>query len=133
MLSDCYKDVTYLLDEDSYADSEYQDLVRKRFIKQWEGLMEPYKDTFTASNYQLIFGLTINVLARLWETQILNRSSPNNKLTELGALKFDRDLRSIVNYLSNQTSYGVAVLRDNFSRLQQIATLLSVESVSQMY
>jgi hypothetical protein len=40
---DVYKDVTYILDEDGYASSEYQDVVRKRFVKAWEGLIEGYK------------------------------------------------------------------------------------------
>lgn len=55
------------------------------------------------------------------------------KFTELGALRFDRDLRNITQHLSNQTQYGVAALRDSFSRLQQIAMLLSVESVSSTF
>jgi len=123
LLSECYRDVTYLLDEDSYSEAEYQDIVRKRFVRSWEALVEPYKETFTTPNYQLIFGLTIGVLSRLWESQLKSM-----KFTELGALRFDRDLRSINSFLSNQTAFGVSVLRESFSRLQQIGMLLSVES-----
>lgn len=47
-----------------------------------------------------------------------------------GALRFDKDLRGINSFLSNQTPYGVSVLRDSFARLQQISMLLSVETVS---
>ena len=43
LLADVYKDVSYVLDEDAYAAAEYQDVVRKRFIKAWEGLAEGYK------------------------------------------------------------------------------------------
>lgn len=42
-IPDVYKDVTYVLDDDSYAAAEYNDVVRKRFIKAWEGLVEGYK------------------------------------------------------------------------------------------
>lgn len=42
-LTDVYKDVSYVLDEDGYNQSEYQDIVRKRFVKAWEGLVEGYK------------------------------------------------------------------------------------------
>jgi len=42
-ITEVYKDVTYVLDDDSYANAEYQDLVRKRFVKIWEGLVEDYK------------------------------------------------------------------------------------------
>lgn len=117
--------MTYLLDEDSYSEAEYQDLVRNRFVRSWEALVEPYKEAFTTPNYQLIFTLTISVLSRLWESQLKSM-----KFTELGALRFDRDLRSITSFLSNQTAFGVSVLRESFSRLQQIGMLLSVESVS---
>ena len=44
-IPDVYKDVSYVLDEDGYAAAELQDLVRKRFIKAWEGLIEGYKVT----------------------------------------------------------------------------------------
>jgi|SRR5712671_1013514 len=43
LLVDVYKDVSYVLDEDAYAAAEYQDVVRKRFVKAWEGLAEGYK------------------------------------------------------------------------------------------
>ena len=43
LLADVYRDVSYVLDDDAYAVAEYQDVVRKRFIKAWEGLAEGYK------------------------------------------------------------------------------------------
>jgi hypothetical protein len=44
---------------------------------------------------------------------------------QLGALRFDRDLRNVIAFLSNQTPLGTAALKDAFARLQQIATLLN--------
>lgn len=49
------------------------------------------------------------------------------KFTELGAICFDRDLRSITTYLSSQTVFGDT--REKFTRLQQISTLLNLDSV----
>lgn len=46
MLSDCYKDVNYLLDEEKYAEAESLDLFRKRFIRAWEALTEHYQVIF---------------------------------------------------------------------------------------
>ena len=43
LLTDVYKDVSYVLDEDAYTAAEYQDVVRKRFVKAWEGLVDGYK------------------------------------------------------------------------------------------
>lgn len=42
-IPEVYKDVSYVLDEDSYAATEYQDIVRKRFIRSWDTLVEGYK------------------------------------------------------------------------------------------
>lgn len=43
LITDIYKDVSYVLDDDSYAVAEYNDVVRKRFVKAWEGLIDGYK------------------------------------------------------------------------------------------
>jgi hypothetical protein len=43
LLTDVYKEVSYVLDEDAYTAAEYQDVVRKRFVKAWEGLVDGYK------------------------------------------------------------------------------------------
>ena len=48
--------------------------------------------------------------------------------TQLGAIRFERDVRGVVNYLSSQTSFGGA--REKFVRLQQIATVLNMDAVS---
>ena len=43
LLDDCYRDISYELDEDAFALAEEDDLVRKRFIRSWEALVEGYK------------------------------------------------------------------------------------------
>ncbi|KAF8479032.1 COG4-domain-containing protein [Russula ochroleuca] len=129
LLADVYKDVSYVLDDDAYAAAEYQDVVRKRFIKAWGGLAEGYKDTLTENNYRLFFGLALDVLIRPWEKLVLGQ-----KYNELGAVRFDRDLRAITTYLSSQTAFGD--VREKFVRLQQIATLLNLdqeEDVDEFY
>ncbi|EKM55831.1 uncharacterized protein PHACADRAFT_209352 [Phanerochaete carnosa HHB-10118-sp] len=120
-IPDVYKDVSYVLDDASYAVAEINDVVRKRFVKAWEGLVEGYKDTFTESNFRLFFGLALDVLVRPWEKFVMAL-----KYTELGAVRFDRDLRAITTYLSSQTAFGD--VREKFLRLQQIATLLNLDS-----
>jgi len=116
-----YKDVSYVLDDDGYSAAEYQDIVRKRFIKSWESLAEGYKDTFTEGNYCLIFSLALDVLLRPWEKLIMGF-----KFSDLGAIRFDRDLRAITAYLSSQTAFGD--VREKLIRLQQMSTLLNLDS-----
>jgi conserved oligomeric Golgi complex subunit 4 len=42
-------------------------------------------------------------------------------------VRFDRDLRAIIAYLASQTAFGE--IREKFLRLQQISTLLNLDSV----
>ncbi|KAG8893470.1 hypothetical protein FRB99_001920 [Tulasnella sp. 403] len=120
LVVEVYKDVSYLLEEDSYAAAEYQDTVRKRFVKAWDALVDGFKDTFTERNYRAFFSQAVEILVRPWEKHILSM-----KFTELGAIRFDRDLRSITTYLSNQTAFSDA--REKFLRLQQISTILNLD------
>lgn len=121
LIPDVFKDVSYVLDEDSYNVAEQHDVVRKRFVKMWEGLVDGYKDAFTDNNYRMLFGLALDVVARPWEKYILTLH-----FSELGAVRFDRDLRSIMAYLSSQTIFGD--IRDKFVRLQQISSLLNLDN-----
>ncbi|KDR81347.1 hypothetical protein GALMADRAFT_239193 [Galerina marginata CBS 339.88] len=120
-IADIYKDVTYVLDEDGYSAADFQDLARKRFIKAWEGVMEGYKDTFSERNFRSFNGLALDVLLKPWEKFVMNL-----KYTELGAVRFDRDLRAIIAYLASQTTFGD--IREKFLRLQQISTLLNLDA-----
>lgn len=47
---------------------------------------------------------------------------------QLGAIRFDRDIRSVTIYLSSQTAFGD--VREKFTRLQQMSTLLNLDNVS---
>jgi len=120
-IPDVYKDVSYVLDEDAYASAEYNDTVRKRFVKAWEALVDGYKENFTESNYRLLFGLAVDVLVRPWERFVVSI-----KYSELGAIRFDQDLRSITSYLFSQTAFGD--IREKLVRLQQISILLGLDS-----
>ncbi|KAF8892709.1 COG4 transport protein-domain-containing protein [Infundibulicybe gibba] len=121
LIVDVYKDVSYVLDEQGYSAAEYQDVVRKRFVKTWENLVDGYKDTFTDGNYRLFFGLALDVILRPWEKFMMSL-----KFTDLGAILFDRDLRSVTAYLASQTAFGDA--REKFVRLQQMSTILNLDS-----
>ncbi|BEI80430.1 hypothetical protein CcaverHIS002_0109590 [Cutaneotrichosporon cavernicola] len=121
LLDECYKDMTYALGEDAFADAEDQDLVRRRFVRGWENLMDGYRTSFTDHNYQIFYTMTVETLVRPWEKMVMGMA-----FTELGAIRYERDVRAVANYLSTQASYGGA--RDKFTRLQQIATVLNLDA-----
>ncbi|CAE6470188.1 hypothetical protein ACGC1H_004173 [Rhizoctonia solani] len=117
LIPDVYRDVTYVLDESSYSAAEHDDAVRKRFVKGWGEVVGSYKDTLTEENYRTFFALAVEVVVRPWEKYIMGM-----KFTELGAIRFDRDLRAIIGHLS------VGDARDKFTRLQQVSTLLNLDA-----
>ncbi|KAF8733396.1 COG4Hypothetical protein, partial [Rhizoctonia solani] len=117
LIPDVYKDVTYVLDESTYNTAEHDDAVRKRFVKGWGEVVGSYKDTLTEENYRAFFALAVEVVVRPWEKYIMGM-----KFTELGAIRFDRDLRAIIGHLS------VGDARDKFIRLQQVSTLLNLDA-----
>ncbi|KAH7096123.1 COG4-domain-containing protein [Auriculariales sp. MPI-PUGE-AT-0066] len=119
---DTYKDVTYLLDDEAYALAEQADLVRKRFTKTWEAAAEPVREKFNEENVRLFFGLMVDVVVRPWERYLMGL-----RFTDLGAIRFDQDLRFIISYLSSQVHASIG-LRERFTRLQQIATLLNLDA-----
>lgn len=43
LVVEVYKDVSYMLDDDSFATAEYQDIIRKRFIRAWDALVDGFK------------------------------------------------------------------------------------------
>jgi hypothetical protein len=47
------------------------------------------------------------------------------RFTELGALKFDKDLRALIGFLTTQSSLPI---RDRFTRLQQISYVLNLDA-----
>ncbi|THH10833.1 hypothetical protein EW145_g1057 [Phellinidium pouzarii] len=93
----------YVEDEDGYSSAEYQDV-----------------DSLTESNYRTLLGQAIDVLVRPWEKYVTTF-----KYTELGAIRFDRDIRAVSTYLSSQVAF--ADVREKFQRLQQISTLLNID------
>ncbi|KAK0537604.1 Golgi transport complex subunit 4 [Tilletia horrida] len=119
ILLDAYRDVSYVLDDDSYAEAEYSDLVRRRFIKGWETVVVPYRNIFSEANYDAFIVTALEGLVRPWEKLVMGM-----RFTELGALRFDKDIRGLSTYLASQTAVGV---RNKFARLQQISYVLSLD------
>jgi len=119
-IPDVFGGMTYVLTEESYSTNESSDLFFRRFVKAWEAQIEGYKKTLLELNYEHLFNLTLDALLRPWERQVLSM-----KYNELGAIRLDRDVRSVVTYLTSQTAFGKS--REKFRRLQHISTLLNLD------
>lgn len=122
LLDETYKDVRYVLDEDEFAEAEERDVVRRRFVRAWSALTEEYKAYLSDTNFQGLFALLLESLVRPWEKLAMGMS-----YTDFGAVRFERDIKNIVNFLNNQTSFGLNVVREKMVRLNQIALVLNFD------
>lgn len=84
-------------------------------VRPWEKLVMGMKVT------------EVRLLSLLSLMRLQSLISPLFVLLQLGALRFDRDLRSISAFLSSQTSFGGS--REKFIRLQQMSTILNLGAV----
>ncbi|ORY20883.1 COG4-domain-containing protein [Neocallimastix californiae] len=126
LLNESFKDIKYILNDDEYAEQDSNNLFVKRLINGINKLITPFKNTFTESNYNYILLLLIDYLNKEIERYIIN----NYKFNQLGALKLDQDLRSIISYFSSISNMSI---RDKFSNLTQISNLLNLEKLSDIY
>ncbi|PKI84926.1 Golgi transport complex subunit 4 [Malassezia vespertilionis] len=116
-MSDLVRDLDYALDEHAYARAEEADMVRKRLGAAWNNIMPGYREKLTQHTYAFLFAMAVDAIVQPFETGVLQM-----RVTELGALRFDKDVRAMLAFLGAQTPWGV---RDKFARLQQIAYVLT--------
>ena len=84
------------------------------FVRPWEKLIMSMRFTEVSPPYQS------------WMIKGVRAASDYSQ--QLGAIRYERDVRGVANYLSAQTSFGGA--REKFTRLQQISTVLNLDEVS---
>lgn len=78
----------------------------------------------TAENFKELIGMTVNVIVRTWENMIKSQ-----RFNELGSIKFDKDIRTVSSFLSDQTSFGISLVSEAFIRLKQISSLLLMKTL----
>ena len=112
------------INEEGYADSEANDPFVQNLIINLDGLLTSFKRSLTPKNYDAL----VNILV-VEVTLQLEKAVFKSKFSRLGGLLFDREVRSLVAYFTNVTTWSI---RDKFSRLTQMATILNLESLSEV-
>ena len=115
---------THDINEEQFADFEANDPFVQNLILNLDGLLNNFKRHLTPINYDgFVTNVTVEVTAQL-EKVVMKA-----KFSRLGGLQFDRELRSLVSFLTSVTTWSI---RDKFSRLLQISTILNLESVEEV-
>ena len=133
ILADAFRDADYqmtqeeleVLRRDAETDedgSPAHNPVQHHFQRGWEILTKPVMRLLTARNYEKILATIISYLGEVLEKRIW---SYYGRLDDLGAVRLERDIASIISTVVSGGRYG---LRDAFTRCTQICLVMNMES-----
>ncbi|KAF7800806.1 conserved oligomeric Golgi complex subunit 4-like [Senna tora] len=123
-LLDSVGTISYELSESEYADNEVNDPWVQRLLHAVETNVSWLQPLMTASNYDTFVHLIIDFIVKRLEVVMMQK-----RFSQLGGLQLDRDARALVSHFSSITQRTV---RDKFSRITQMATILNLEKVSEI-
>ncbi|XP_036442066.1 conserved oligomeric Golgi complex subunit 4 [Colossoma macropomum] len=116
--------VSHNIEEEEFSEYEANDPWVQQLIVQLEQLMAEFKVGLSPMIYDTLTSLMTSLIAMELEKTVFKCT-----FSRLGGLQFDKELRSLVAYLSSVTSWTI---RDKFARLTQMATVLNLERVSEI-
>jgi hypothetical protein len=127
MLARAFRDIDYKISsiEDSQSDGEAngsESLVPSRFSSLFNGLFRPIKRILTPAPFANLLSISLSSFAEMLERRLWTMQG---RISELGAIKLERDLAGII---TASTRDGKYELRDSFVRCVEIVTLAGMES-----
>ncbi|XP_041454635.1 conserved oligomeric Golgi complex subunit 4-like [Lytechinus variegatus] len=121
---DVFLSTSHNISEEEFSNYEANDPFVQDFIMNLEQLLNEFKDLLTSSNYDALVSLLTNEVTVQLEKAVLK-----SVFNRLGGLQFDKELRSLVGYLTSVTQWTI---RDKFARLTQMATILNLDRVTEI-
>ncbi|MBN3311009.1 COG4 protein, partial [Amia calva] len=116
--------ISHNIEEEEFNEYEANDPWVQQFIVSLEQLMAEFKASLSPIIYDNLSSLTTSLVALEMEKTVLKCT-----FSRLGGLQFDKELRSLVAYLTTVTTWTI---RDKFARLTQMATILNLERVTEI-
>lgn len=116
--------VSHSIEEEEFNDYEANDPWVQQFILSLEQQMAEFKASLSPVIYDSLTGLMTSLVAVELEKVVLKST-----FNRLGGLQFDKELRSLIAYLTTVTTWTI---RDKFARLSQMATILNLERVTEI-
>ena len=121
---DGFSATSRVLTEEDYSYYEVNDPFVQNLISTMDNILAVLKEALTTANYESCIGLVCHELATRLEKVVMKST-----FNRLGGLQFDKELRSLIQYLTSITEWTV---RDKFARLSQVATILNLEKVQEL-
>ncbi|XP_053304580.1 conserved oligomeric Golgi complex subunit 4 isoform X1 [Spea bombifrons] len=116
--------VSHNIEEEEFNDYEANDPWVQQFITNMEELKAEFKASLSPVIYENLTSLLTSLIATELEKVVLKST-----FSRLGGLQFDKELRSLIAYLTTVTTWTI---RDKFARLSQMATILNLERVTEI-
>ncbi|XP_004584070.2 conserved oligomeric Golgi complex subunit 4 [Ochotona princeps] len=116
--------ISHNIEEEEFNDYEANDPWVQQFILNLEQQMAEFKASLSPVIYDRLTGLMTSLVAVELEKVVLKST-----FNRLGGLQFDKELRSLIAYLTTVTTWTI---RDKFARLSQMATVLNLERVTEI-
>uniref|UniRef100_A0A3P8UPX8 Conserved oligomeric Golgi complex subunit 4 n=1 Tax=Cynoglossus semilaevis TaxID=244447 RepID=A0A3P8UPX8_CYNSE len=116
--------ISHNIEEEEFNDYEANDPWVQQLIINLEQLMTEFKMALSPVIYDTLTSLMTSLVSIEMEKTVLKCS-----FSRLGGLQFDKELRSLVAYLTTVTTWTI---RDKFARLTQMATILNLERVTEI-
>ncbi|KAF6077129.1 component of oligomeric golgi complex 4 [Phyllostomus discolor] len=107
------------IEEEEFNDYEANDPWVQQFILNLEQQMAEFKASLSPVIYDNLTSLMTSFVAAELERVVLKST-----FNRLGGLQFDKELRSLIAYLTTVTTWTI---RDKFARLSQMATILNLK------
>ena len=118
---DSFLNINHQLSEDELSEYEAGESFVQTLIMNLNTLLSSFKESLTPANYDGLIKILIGEVTARFE-KVIFKSTFNR----LGGLVLDKEVRSLSGYLTSTTTWSV---RDKFTRLSQIATILNLERV----
>ncbi len=134
VLADAFRDTDYQMTQQELEDLSREaeaeggegispdNAVQYHFQRGWDILTKPVIRILTERNYDRLLGAVISYLSEVLEKRIW---SYYERLDDLGAVRLERDIASVVSIVVRGGRYG---LRDAFARCTQICLVMNMET-----
>ncbi|CAL4888021.1 unnamed protein product [Urochloa decumbens] len=116
--------VSYELDDTEYGENEVNDPWVQKLILAVNTNVAWLQPVMTSNNYDSFVHLIIDFIVKRLEVIMMQK-----RFNQLGGLQLDKEVRSLINHFSEMSQRPV---RDKFSRLSQMSTILNFERVSEI-
>jgi conserved oligomeric Golgi complex subunit 4 len=116
--------VSYELDDAGYGENEVNDPWVQKLILAVNTNVAWLQPVMTSNNYDSFVHLIIDFIVKRLEVIMMQK-----RFSQLGGLQLDKEVRSLINHFSEMSQRPV---RDKFSRLSQMSTILNFERVSEI-